>query len=845
MILAFGPMAGVVSAVFPPPDVSPSSEIYFWDDVEGGSHAKWFMSSSPGNLFETACSTMWQLSEHQTWFLRDFCMFSMISLVPGWAGAQSTQFSVPGNYITTFYFGIQETHGTFKVIDDGFVHLRMNGNMLESYDGADYTPIIALTHGTNYLFEVRAFLDSETYDLYIEKDFLGTFDSASPVHGGALIIGDDSSDPGTTGHAWWNMFIVSVLNTADLSIDFESGTITDFTTVTWPGSYFDVEPSAHSPYVLHMANIVANTSYPYPVIAYGFSPYFDVQPASEYVLHLDFMIPDSYNKNVTVISDGSAVLYVDGADLYALTGHSTNYVTTLIPGVWYDGIEVRVHTASETFEVKIGGNIYGPYDFVPYGYYQRPPSQFFLGSMYDWNTLGVSWGEAYWDNIRINVPPELEPCGPHWPGYCGDIGVTPGKGDESTEFTYCVVYRDANGDAPNRPDDPRVHILDFDFEIYNEAMNEGNWLSPAQNYKDGRTYLYTTTLSMGVDYSYFFTAADVHGLQAYPTDILEGPDVVLNQWNEVQIDSGAIPSARDSHSMAYDVSGKIIMFGGYDGPTTYSDTWEFELPQAEWTKIAAANPPQARHSHSMVGLGNGWILLFGGMESSTYYPETWVYVVSSEMWYASIPNPSPQGRMDSYMAYDPDSNEVLLFGGLGENGQFDDTWIYNPGDTPSTGSWELVDPPGDNPEPRSRHGLVFDTERGKFILYGGAGEGSVEFQDTWTFDRTNGWEEMCVDPDCIPAQSYGFGIAYDSSSQVTVVYGGYSGLPNHWETFVYDSDLDYWTDMSTLFPGSHPGVRYNFPMVYSIQDEVIVLFGGLIGTNGAYRTDDTWTYDYF
>ena len=54
-------------------------------------------------------------------------------------------------------------------------------------------------------------------------------------------------------------------------------------------------------------------------------------------------------------------------------------------------------------------------------------------------------------------------------------------------------------------------------------------------------------------------------------------DFVANAWTKVT-PVGEVPALRAGHRMAYDqVSGTVVLFGGWDGTQYYNDTWAFSL----------------------------------------------------------------------------------------------------------------------------------------------------------------------------------------------------------------------------------------------------------------------------
>ena len=66
----------------------------------------------------------------------------------------------------------------------------------------------------------------------------------------------------------------------------------------------------------------------------------------------------------------------------------------------------------------------------------------------------------------------------------------------------------------------------------------------------------------------------------------------------VQLSPTNSPPARSYLAMTYDpVSGRIIMFGGFDGNGYLNDTWEFN--GVTWTQITTNTPPPARSAAQM------------------------------------------------------------------------------------------------------------------------------------------------------------------------------------------------------------------------------------------------------
>lgn len=108
-----------------------------------------------------------------------------------------------------------------------------------------------------------------------------------------------------------------------------------------------------------------------------------------------------------------------------------------------------------------------------------------------------------------------------------------------------------------------------------------------------------------------------------------------------------------------------------------SDTWTYDLSINNWTEMMPSSSPSAREYHSMVyNLKFDKVILFGGF-SGTYLSDTWVYDLESNIWTNMNPVNPPDGRAEHSMVYDSDLDMIVLFGGYNGSSSLNDTWVYD------------------------------------------------------------------------------------------------------------------------------------------------------------------------
>jgi Immunoglobulin domain/Galactose oxidase, central domain len=149
--------------------------------------------------------------------------------------------------------------------------------------------------------------------------------------------------------------------------------------------------------------------------------------------------------------------------------------------------------------------------------------------------------------------------------------------------------------------------------------------------------------------------------------------------------------------------------------------------------------------------------------------------------------------------------------------------------------WNQIQAVG--PSIRSSHSMVFDTTRGRAVLFGGYGpkpDGSEYLGDLWEFDGTTWFLRTTTGP----AARQNAAMAFDIARNRSVLFGGMSHAAaptTYGQTWEWNGTT--WTTVST----TGPSARYLHAMAYDAARGNTVLFGGL--ADGSFRDTNTWIWN--
>lgn len=281
--------------------------------------------------------------------------------------------------------------------------------------------------------------------------------------------------------------------------------------------------------------------------------------------------------------------------------------------------------------------------------------------------------------------------------------------------------------------------------------------------------------------------------------------------------------------MVYDEAGhRILLTGGstpLDGGNRFeffNDLWAFD--GARWTPLA---PTGGKWSGSALAYDSRErrILAYGGYDGA---PLKALRVLEGDTWRTLSPHPELAAAEPGFV-YDSRRGRFVAFGGAGPGGTNGATWEFD------GATWSPVSTT--SPPARQAHAMVFDEARGRTFLFGGMGQGTQgspppALGDTWEFDGQT-WTPRQV---AGPSPRFSPGTAYDAKRHRVILFGGLDASGFKGDTWAWDGSA--WQKLAD----TGPDPRAMGYLAYDKQRDRIVLFGGRKGwPNG--DLNDTWEFD--
>ncbi|HEX3833146.1 MAG TPA: putative Ig domain-containing protein [Solirubrobacteraceae bacterium] len=251
--------------------------------------------------------------------------------------------------------------------------------------------------------------------------------------------------------------------------------------------------------------------------------------------------------------------------------------------------------------------------------------------------------------------------------------------------------------------------------------------------------------------------------------------------------------------MAYDeATGQLILFSGL-AVGAPNDTWNWN--GTNWVQLhPVTSPPPLDGAAMAYDPAIKQIVMFGGYgpTGGGYSASTWAWTGSN--WQQLAPATVPAARYDESMAWDPATQQLVMFGGehkgLTGLATLNDTWRW-------TGANWVQLHPAISPGPREGAPLVFDPATGQMLLVGGLGAINLDIGtylgDVWTWSGST-WTLQAPAKSIPPRADPVAG--YDAAFNQLLLFGGTHGRLNGLNVL---GDTWWWTPFAIAEPFLPPG----------------------------------------
>jgi hypothetical protein len=296
-----------------------------------------------------------------------------------------------------------------------------------------------------------------------------------------------------------------------------------------------------------------------------------------------------------------------------------------------------------------------------------------------------------------------------------------------------------------------------------------------------------------------------------------------------------------------------------------------QSPAAAAPQWSFSGPPALYNSRAVLDTTTNKMVLFGGSllgsnENSNSDATNAVWRLSgvggsNETWTLLKPTgTAPSPRFAHAVAYDPSSNEMMVFGGdYTSDACFNDSWVLtNANGNGGTSAWMQLQPQGTAPGTRAGHSAVYDPNTNTLIIFGGTDCEANLYNDVWVLSDANGlagtpaWTQLLPSGN-VPAARQQHSAVYDPTHNRMIVFGGSeaNGAVSN-DVWVLSNangsgGAPSWSQVSPA--GALPTARAAHTGVYDPASNRMTIFGGqdasssilsdvwvLSGANGRSRT---------
>ena len=296
------------------------------------------------------------------------------------------------------------------------------------------------------------------------------------------------------------------------------------------------------------------------------------------------------------------------------------------------------------------------------------------------------------------------------------------------------------------------------------------------------------------------------GVAAHPTVTPQLTRTQASTPTPIVVLPALAPSGRVNAQLVYDdATNALLLFSGqdYTGAAPLADTWTWN--GSTWARLHPAHSPGPLEGAAIAyDPTTQQVVLFGGMSNANtggtpILGDTWTWNGSD--WTQQHPASSPPARMLASLAYDAASGQLVLFGGKHATGfgpDLNDTWIW-------TGSNWVQQHPATVPTAGNQASLAYDGASGQLVLFGGqdaTGYG-VTLNDTWIWTGSNWLQQHPKTTPALSATLQGQTVTFAHPSMVYNPIMGKLMLTLIGQGANDGTQADYWTQADWTWNGSN------------------------------------------
>ncbi|MFT7662714.1 MAG: hypothetical protein ACI87A_000933 [Planctomycetota bacterium] len=261
-------------------------------------------------------------------------------------------------------------------------------------------------------------------------------------------------------------------------------------------------------------------------------------------------------------------------------------------------------------------------------------------------------------------------------------------------------------------------------------------------------------------------------------------DLQTHMWTELELAGDPLAAGGSQRIAAID--GGAYLYGGYgEGQQELGDLMQldFELSRVVVRKVEQVNPPPPRLLHAFACDTSGeTFVVFGGAGQSGMLEDTWIgnRTDAGVRWEPLESEVHPSARFGFSFAYDATLNRLIVCGGqvMPENEEqmtmevVRDLWALD--FTAEEPTWtRLAEYTSEEFHGRRNPAFALDQRSGDLLIWGGTGDGSSALPDLYTVrTRVEGAPvERLAQPDSIPTRASSFGVVDEARGRALFGFG--------------------------------------------------------------------------